>query len=129
MRCDHVAATVKTKDARSPLKRAEHDDNPLVLAQMRDWFSTATGVFLVCDFPWTEDAERIATFWREIDVSVGGERSCCHEEEVLLLDPLAQFGIDIVALLAHPRDKKAQFHLTEHSQTWLIIPGQFDTAR
>src|SRR5687767_1444725 len=68
---------------------------------MGNRLDAAPGEVQIRDLARAQDAERIHPLRGAIDQAIAGERRRRHEEHVLPLDPLGEFGCDAVVGLAH----------------------------
>jgi hypothetical protein len=78
---------VEPDDLWRAFERAEHEDDPPILAGMGDGFDAAAREVQVRDLARPEDAERIHSFRGAIDQAIVSERSRRDEEHVLSLNP------------------------------------------
>ncbi len=88
----HGAAPVDARDARISRERAGHERDASVLAQVRDRLDAAAGQVEVGDALRPEDAQRVVSLWRQIDVPAVARRRGRDEEHRLLAPPLRKVG-------------------------------------
>ena len=97
----HATAPVQAHDPRAAVEGAEHQADAAVLGQVRDRLGAAAGQIEPGHGVRVEDAERVESAWRDVDVPLCRQRRGRHEEEVLLADPRRETVVDLVENLAH----------------------------
>ena len=105
---DDRAASVQADNFRRDFKRAEHDDDASILAQMRRRFRAAACVILIHHLQRPKDAKRLAALGRRVDVTIRRQWRGGDEEQPLLCDPSRKFGINVLKLLAHGGNRFVQ---------------------
>jgi hypothetical protein len=90
---------VQPEHARRLVERAQHHDDPAVLANVRDRLGAAAYDVEVGDRGGVEHAQRArGALRRDVHVAAGVERRGRDEEDRLLLDPGAQVVADPLVL-------------------------------
>lgn len=62
--------TVKAKDEWAAGEGTKHDRHSAVLTQVGDCLHATAGQVQVGDLSWPQDAERVESLWRDVDVAI-----------------------------------------------------------
>ena len=96
-----VPRAVDARDARVSRERAGHQRDASVLAEVRDRLDAAAGQVEVGDALRPEDAQRVVSLWRQVDVPAVARRRGRDEEHRLLAPPLRKVGRERGEAIGH----------------------------
>jgi hypothetical protein len=100
-RFQDCSPTMKPNDARSTLKRAQHDHDAPVLSHMGDGLRTATDVIQIGKRVRTQHTKSIESLWRQVDMTTSIQGTRGHKEHLLRPNELFKGHIDLFVDLSH----------------------------
>ena len=99
---EDLAVAVQAEDPRRPFERAQHHDDPPVVAEVRDRLGAAAHEVQVGERVLVEYPERLdRALRRDVDMAAGAGRGSADEEHPLRRDPRGQTVVDAVVELPH----------------------------
>ena len=97
----YLARAVEANDLRRSLEGTEEERDPPVVAQVRDGLDAAAGEVEVGDRGRIENAERVESLGRDVDVPVAASGSGADEEDMLGTQERRHALVDAVVGLSH----------------------------
>ena len=107
---------MKADNFRRAFKRAKHDTDASVLAQVRDGLDAAAYQFEISDAKRIENCKRAEALRREVHMPIIRARRRRDEEDVLRMDEIGEMAVDAGVRGAHGQEPLIQEYQREETE-------------